>query len=142
MSNNRDQPRRRAYLRNIIMSLGFIASAVPALAEPTAGRDQDEAERAPNWLKGRPDIEIRDALREIYACVRMRAEKQMLMPLEGDSLPVRRLINAVNKAAADWQITGQSVYEAKLPYFDTSGIEPFHFRFRITRDELRLGECQ
>jgi hypothetical protein len=84
---------------------------------------------------------MRAELAQVYACMRDRAEEQMLLPLEQDSLADRRLVSAINKAAADWQVTGRSVYEAELRFFDTSGLDPVHFAFRLTGAELRKVDC-
>lgn len=96
----------------------------------------------PEWITGGPDLKMREDLTQIYACMRDRAEEQMLVQLEHGSLPDRRLISAINKAVADWEITGQRLYEVELPYFDTSGIDPIHLSFRLTGAELRAGDCR
>lgn len=97
--------------------------------------------RHPEWIEGSPDLEMRDDLKQIYDCVRVRAEAQMRAPLEHDSLPDRRLISTINKAAADREIKGKSVYDVELPYFHTSGNDPVHLAFRLTDAELQSGDC-
>lgn len=142
MWNYLDQFDRRACLRAIIITVGFVVIAFPALANRTPHRDYDATEGVPNWLKGRPDLEMRDEFAQLYACMRDRAEEQMLVQLERGSLPDRRLISAINKAAVDWQVTGQPVYEVELRYFDTSGVDPVHLAFRLMGAELQSGNCQ
>src|SRR6056297_3957288 len=63
---------------------------------------------SPDWIGALHDLEMRDDLAQIYACMRERAEEQMVTPLERGSLPDQRLISAVNKAAADWEETSKT----------------------------------
>ncbi len=138
---------KRSLIYRVIRAFLIIGVLVPVIAALGItfrwGPEILSAEsESPDWIGGRPDLEMRDDLAQIYACMRERAEEQMVTPLEHGSLPDQRLISAVNKAAADWEETGQSVYEIELPFFDTGGVDPVHLGFRLTGDELRAGRCR
>ncbi|MDG4647910.1 hypothetical protein P6F26_05595 [Roseibacterium sp. SDUM158017] len=137
---------RSSFTCRVIRAVLVIGVLVPVLATVSLyarwGPDLQDAESAsPDWIKGPADLEMREDLVEIYACMRARAEEQMVSPLEQGSLPDRRLISAINKAAADWEITGQPVYEVELPFFDTNGVDPVHLEFRLTEEEFQNGRC-
>lgn len=137
---------KKSILFRAVRAIVILVVVVPAFAALGLtfhfGLDIWRAEtELPEWINGGPDLELRDELGKIYACMRDRAEEQMLVPLEHGSLPDRRLISAINKAAADWEDTGRSVYEVELPYFDTSGTDPVHLAFRLTGAELQSGDC-
>ena len=136
----------RSILYRVVRAIVILVVVVPVFTALSLtfhfGPDIWRAEtELPEWINGGPDLEMRDELTQIYACMRDRAEEQMLVPLEHGSLPDRRLISAINKAAADWEDTGRSVYEVELPYFDTSGTDPVHLAFRLTGAELQSGDC-
>lgn len=137
---------KRSTLYRVVRVIVILVAVVPVLTALSLmfhfGSDIWRAEtELPEWITGGLDWEMRDELTQIYACMRDRAEEQMLVPLEHGSLPDRRLISAINKAAADWEITGPSVCEVELSYFDTSGTDPVHLAFRLTGAELQRGDC-
>src|SRR6056297_660390 len=83
----------------VIAALGITFRWGPEILSAESG--------SPDWIRGRPDLEMRDDLAQIYACMRERAEEQMVTPLEHGSLPDQRLFFFKQKTAyeilrSDW----------------------------------------
>lgn len=135
LQNNQN---RRSPLRVSVMIAFAVGAFFPVSFVGSSGAAKADT---PAWLSGPPDLEMREKLAEIYACMRDRAEEQTNVPLEPGGLAEQRLVNAINKAATDRETTGMGVYEAELPFFDVSGLDPVHLEFRITGEELEARMC-
>lgn len=134
-SGDRRIPWRASVMIVFVLAVGVFFTA--SLVGPFSAAKAD----TPSWLSGPPNLELREELAAIYACMRDRAEEQTGSPLEPGGLAEQRLINAINKAAIDREMTGMGVYEAELRFFDVSGLDPVHLEFRITGEELEARMC-
>lgn len=96
----------------------------------------------PEWLGGKPDVEMKTDRCGVYEWFFNEADNQTERTASKDDLASRRVINIANKLV-DYHLSSPAEeYRAEVKYLVLGDNGPFHFEFNISNDELEriIGE--
>lgn len=101
-------------------------------------------EEIPDWLSGRPDLEIRPELCRVYKWFFNVADKQTNGKASTDELASLRLYSLANKLVDHHHQSSAEKYGARVKYLVLGDGGPSHFKFTLSNDkldELLKSEC-
>ena len=96
----------------------------------------------PEWLGGKPDVDIKTDRCGVYEWFFNEADSQTEGAVSKDDLASRRVINIANKLVDHHLSRPTAEYGAEIKYLVIGENGPSHFEFTISNDELEriMGE--
>lgn len=121
------------HCRFVVALLAFGIAASSSLAA--------QASDLPDWLGGKPDTVEHANRCALYAWFLEAADEQTDDRASADKLARKRVINIANKLADHYREAGeadvQQTYTGRVKYLVFSQSRPYHFSFRLERQQLR-----
>ncbi len=111
-------------------------SFLPLCAVWALSAAQAEDDAFPEWLGGRPDVEIKDGRCGVYEWFFDQADRQTEGTASKDDLASKRVINIANKLVDHHRSSPGDSYRAQVKYLVIGEHGPFHFEFHISNAEL------